>query len=55
MSVADTDGDRDGKITVVFGAILLTLGIVVLVRQGRPWAGIVGSIVAICVRRVSAG
>ena len=45
-TVAGTDGHRDGKITIVFGAILVALGIVILVRQGRLWAGIVGTVIA---------
>ncbi|HZC73839.1 MAG TPA: hypothetical protein VE442_24340 [Jatrophihabitans sp.] len=46
FSVAGTDGDRDGKITVVFGTILLVMGIVVLFRQGRLWTGVVGTVIA---------
>jgi hypothetical protein len=45
-TVAGTDGARDGKITIVFGAVLIAVGIVVLVRQGRLWAGIVGTVIA---------
>ena len=45
-SVAGTDGQRDGKITVVFGAIMLALGILIVLRQGRLWVGIVGIVTA---------
>jgi hypothetical protein len=44
--LAGTDGHRDGKITLVFGLIMLGVGIVILARQGRLWAGIVGIVMA---------
>lgn len=45
-SVAGTDGQRDGKITVVLGVMLVALAIVVLARQGRLWVGIVGIVLS---------
>jgi hypothetical protein len=41
-SLAGTGGDRDGKITVVLGAALLILGILILMKQGRLWVSIGG-------------
>jgi hypothetical protein len=49
QDIAGTDGQRDGKITVVLGAVLLAVGIVILVKQGRLWTSIVGIVLsAIC-------
>lgn len=45
-TVAGTDGQRDGKITVVVGALLLILGILIVVKQGRLWVGIVGIVLS---------
>lgn len=45
-TIAGTDGDRDGKITVVFGVILLALGVLILARQGRLWVSIVGTVLS---------
>jgi hypothetical protein len=44
QSVAGTSGERDGKITVVLGAALLVLGLVIVARRGRLWAGITGTV-----------
>ncbi len=46
-SIAGTDGQRDGKITVVLGAMLLIIGILIAVKQGRLWAGIVGIVLSV--------
>jgi hypothetical protein len=46
LSIAGTDGQRDGKITVVLGALVLAVGIVILVKQGRLWASIVGIVLS---------
>lgn len=35
-----TSGGRDGKITVVFGVLLLAGGILIVLRQGRIWVSI---------------
>jgi hypothetical protein len=45
-TLAGTDGKHDGKVTVVFGALLLILGILIVVKQGRLWAGIVGIVLS---------
>jgi hypothetical protein len=39
-------GDRDGKITVVFGALLLIGGILIVLKQGRIWVAITGTVLA---------
>ncbi|MDT4913428.1 MAG: hypothetical protein QOC66_2556, partial [Pseudonocardiales bacterium] len=45
-SLAGTGGDRDGKITVVLGAALLILGILILMKQGRLWVSIGGIVLS---------
>jgi hypothetical protein len=45
-SFAGTDGNRDGKITAVLGALILALGVVIVAKQGRLWVGIVGIVLA---------
>jgi hypothetical protein len=39
-------GDRDGKITVVFGVLLLAGGVLIVVKQGRLWVSITGIVLA---------
>jgi hypothetical protein len=39
-------GNRDGKITVVFGALLLIGGILIVLKQGRIWVAITGTVLA---------
>jgi hypothetical protein len=47
QTIAGTDGDRDGKITVVVGVALLILGILIVIKQGRLWVGIVGIVLSV--------
>jgi hypothetical protein len=37
-------GDRGGKVTVVFGALLLIGGLLILVKQGRIWRALSESV-----------
>jgi hypothetical protein len=46
VTFAGTDAGRDGVLTVVFGCAMVALGIVIMVRQGRLWVGIVGIVIA---------
>jgi hypothetical protein len=39
-------GDRDGKITVVFGVLLLAGGVLIVIKQGRMWVSITGIVLA---------
>lgn len=41
-----TSGDRDGKITVVFGVLLLAGGVLIVVKQGRMWVSITTIVLA---------
>jgi hypothetical protein len=42
IDIAGTSGQRDGKITVVVGAVMFAMGLLVVLRQGRLWVSVAG-------------
>lgn len=46
IDIAGTSGQRDGKITVFVGAIMLAMGLLIVLRQGRLWVSIVGVVLS---------
>jgi hypothetical protein len=46
IDIAGTSGQRDGKITVFVGALMLAMGLLIVVRQGRLWVSIAGVVLS---------
>jgi hypothetical protein len=46
IDYAGTGGGRDGKITVVFGALLLAGAVLIIIGLGRIWVGITATVLS---------
>jgi hypothetical protein len=44
--IAGTSGDRDGRITVVVGAVMFAMGLLIMLRQGRLWVSVGGIVLS---------
>jgi hypothetical protein len=46
IDIAGTSGERDGKITVVVGAVMFAMGLLIILRQGRLWVSVAGVVLS---------